>query len=164
MGFEGSYLWRLRQSVGSQLLLMPGAQVVVVDSEERVLFQRRADSGQWEFPAGAAEPGMSFRDTAAAELFEESGLRVKPDDLIPFASLSDPAVHLITYPNGDQVHCFALCFEARVWTGDLSPGADEVREARFFEPGEFPEPLQPQTKAVWDLYCVFRATRVFQAC
>lgn len=164
MGFEGSYLWRLRQSVGNQLLLMPGAQVVVVDSEERVLFQHRADSGQWEFPAGAAEPGMSFRDTAAAELFEESGLRVKPDDLIPFASLSDPAVHLLTYPNGDQVHCFALCFEARAWTGDLSPGADEVRVARFFEPGEFPEPLQPQTKAVWDLYCVFRATRIFQAC
>ena len=107
---------------------------------------------------------MSFRDTAVAELFEESGLRVKPDDLIPFASLSDPAVHQITYPNGDRVHCFALCFEARLWSGELRPGADEVREARFFKPGELPEPLQPQTKAVWDLYCAFRATGAFQAC
>ena len=163
MGFEGSYLWQLRQTVGNRLLLMPGAQVVVVDAEERVLFQRRQDSGQWEFPAGAAEPGMTFRDTAVQELHEESGLRVDPESLVPFATLSDPAVHLITYPNGDQVHCFALCFEARTWTGDLSPGADEVQEASFFNPDDLPEPLQPQTKVVWDLYRAFRATGVFQA-
>jgi 8-oxo-dGTP pyrophosphatase MutT (NUDIX family) len=163
MGYEGSYLWQLRQAVGSRLLLMPGAQVVVVDDDEQVLFQRRTDSGLWEFPAGAAEPGMSFRDTAVAELFEESGLRVDADDLVPFASLSDPAVHQLTYPNGDQVHCFALCFEARRWEGELSPGADEVLEARFFKQDELPGPLQVQTQAVWDLYCGYRATGMFQA-
>jgi hypothetical protein len=51
-----------------------------------------------------------------------------------------------------------------VWEGDLNPGADEVQEARFFKPDdELPEPLQPQTKVVWDLYCAYRATGVFQA-
>jgi hypothetical protein len=33
MAYEGSYLWQLRQVVGQRLLLMPGAEVVVVDSD-----------------------------------------------------------------------------------------------------------------------------------
>lgn len=163
MAYEGSYLWQLRQAVGNRLLLMPGAQVVVVDAQDRVLFQQRKDSGLWELPAGAAEPGMSFRETAAQELLEESGLRVQPDDLIPFGSLSDADTHTITYPNGDRLQCYALLFEARQWTGDLVPEADEVTQVRFFEPGETPQPLQPQTVAVWEMYAAYRATGAFQA-
>ncbi|MGW1345981.1 hypothetical protein ACWCOV_33360 [Kribbella sp. NPDC002412] len=55
--YEGSYLWHLRQHVGSRLLLMPGAQVLAVDPTDRILFQRSRDTGRWELPAGAAEPG-----------------------------------------------------------------------------------------------------------
>ncbi|NEA33088.1 NUDIX domain-containing protein [Streptomyces sp. SID13031] len=163
MVYEGSYLWQLRQVVGQQLLLMPGAQVVVVDDRDQVLFQQRKDSGLWELPGGAAEPGMSFRETAAQELLEESGLRVEPVDLVPFGSLSEAELHTITYPNGDRLQCYALLFEARQWTGDLVPGADEVIQARFFEAGEAPEPLQPQTEAVWQMYAAYRATGLFQA-
>lgn len=162
MAYEGSYLWQLRQAVGRRLLLMPGAQVVVVDDRDQVLFQQRKDSGLWELPGGAAEPGMSFRETAAQELLEESGLCVQPDDLVPFGSLSESELHTITYPNGDRLQCYALLFEARQWTGQLNPGADEVTQARFFEAGDAPEPLQPQTKAVWEMYAAYRATGSFQ--
>jgi ADP-ribose pyrophosphatase YjhB (NUDIX family) len=163
MTYEGSYLWQLRQVVGDRLLLTPGAEVVVVDDQDRMLFQQRSDSGLWELPGGAAEPGMSFRETAAQELLEESGLHVQPDDLVPFGSLSEAALHTITYPNGDRLQCYALLFEARQWTGDLVPGADEVIQARFFEPDETPDPLQPQTEAVWEMYAAYRATGLFQA-
>jgi ADP-ribose pyrophosphatase YjhB (NUDIX family) len=162
MSYVGSYVWRLRQRVGAELLLMPGAQVVVVDAEERILFQRRRDSGYWEFPAGAAEPESGFRGTAVRELQEESGLVVREADLAAFASLSDPDVHVITYPNGDRLHCFALCFEARKWTGSLAPNPDEVLEADFFTVANPPEPLQPQTRAVLDLYVAYRSTGVFR--
>lgn len=47
--------------------------------------------------------------------------------------------------------------------GELVPGADEVTEARFFEPGEKPEVLQPQQEAVWEMYAAYRATGLFQA-
>ncbi|TDO49975.1 ADP-ribose pyrophosphatase YjhB (NUDIX family) [Kribbella sp. VKM Ac-2527] len=134
----------------------------MVDAEERILFQRRRDSGYWEFPARAAEPDSGFRGTAVRELQEESGLLVREDDLAAFASLSDPDVHVITYPNGDRMHCFALCFEARTWTGSLAPNSDEVLEAAFFTMTSPPEPLQPQTRAVLDLYIAYRGTGVFQ--
>jgi 8-oxo-dGTP pyrophosphatase MutT (NUDIX family) len=161
MTYEGSYLWEIRRRVGSRLLLMPGAQVLVVDSADRVLFQRSRDSGLWELPAGAAEPGDSFRTTAARELFEETGLQVEVEDLVPFASLSEADLHTLTYPNGDVLQCFALCFEARRWSGSLVVAADEVLEARFFS--QPPAELHPPTKVVLELYAAYRESGVFQA-
>ena len=40
--------------------------------------------------------------------------RDRAGDLVPFATFSDPVAHLLIYPNGDQVHAFALCFWVRV--------------------------------------------------
>lgn len=156
-----SYLAQLRRDVGSRLLLLPGAQVLAMDADDRILFQRSRDSGLWELPAGGAEPGDSFRRTAAREFQEETGLEVAEEDLVPFASLSQPDVHTLTYPNGDVVHCFALCFEARRWTGTLQPGADEVLEAGFFSAP--PGPLHPPTEVVLRLHATYRQTGLFQA-
>jgi 8-oxo-dGTP pyrophosphatase MutT (NUDIX family) len=161
MTYEGSYLWDIRRQLGSRPLLMPGAQVLVVDDAERFLLQRSRGSGLWELPAGAAEPGDSFRSAAARELLEETGLVVAEADLVPFASLSEADVHTLTYPNGDVLHCFALCFEARRWTGDLRPAADEVLDAAFFD--QPPAELDPPTRVVLELYAAFRASGVFQA-
>jgi 8-oxo-dGTP pyrophosphatase MutT (NUDIX family) len=159
--YEGSYLWQLRQRVGSRLVLMPGAQVLLVDAADGILFQRSRDTGLWELPAGAAEPGGSFRSTAARELLEETGLTVAEEDLVPFASLSEADLHTLTYPNGDVLHCFALCFEARRWTGELSADADEVLEVGFFQ--HPPSELHPPTREVLELYAAYRASGAFQA-
>jgi 8-oxo-dGTP pyrophosphatase MutT (NUDIX family) len=156
-----SYLAQLRRDVGSRLLLLPGAQVLAADADDRILFQRSRDSGLWELPAGGAEPGDSFRRTAAREFHEETGLEVAEQDLVPFASLSQPDVHTLTYPNGDIVHCFALCFEARHWTGTLQPSADEVLESGFFTSP--PGPLHPPTEVVLRLHTTYRKTGQFQA-
>ncbi|TDO68546.1 ADP-ribose pyrophosphatase YjhB (NUDIX family) [Kribbella sp. VKM Ac-2571] len=156
-----SYLAQLRRDVGSRLLLLPGAQVLAIDADDRILFQRSRDSGLWELPAGGAEPGDSFRRTAAREFSEETGLTVAEEDLVPFASLSRADVHTLTYPNGDVVQCFALCFEARRWTGTLRRGEDEVVEAEFFAAP--PGPMHPPTEVVLRLYGVFRETGLFQA-
>lgn len=156
-----SYLAQLRRDVGSRLLLLPGAQVLALDAADRILFQRSRDTGLWELPAGGAEPGDSFRTTAAREFSEETGLAVAPDDLVPFASLSQADLHTLTYPNGDVVQCFALCFETRHWTGTLRPAPDEVVEAGFFAAP--PGPLHPPTEVVLGLYAKYRETGRFQA-
>ncbi|GAA1796004.1 NUDIX domain-containing protein [Planosporangium flavigriseum] len=162
MSYVGSYIWSIRRLVGSRLLLAPGAQVVVVDDDGRLLFQRRADTGLWEFPAGACEEGSSFASTAAVELAEETGLQVSEEDLIAFGCLSDPEVHTIQYPNGDVLHCFALCFEARTWSGVIQMDEREVIDARFMTPDAPPTPLHPPTSAVLDMYRRYSVTGVFQ--
>ncbi len=151
MAYQGSYLWRLRQAVGSDLVLMPGAMVAVLRDDGRVLLTRRADDGTWCLPAGAAEPGGSFARTAVDELAEETGLRVAERDLVPFGSLSEAEAHTIRYPNGDLTHCFALCFLARAWRGEPRPDREESTELRFAELDAPPEPLHPPTAQALEL-------------
>jgi 8-oxo-dGTP pyrophosphatase MutT (NUDIX family) len=158
-----SYVGALRRHVGSRLLLLPGAQVLLVDPAGRVLFQQRADSGVWELPAGACEPGSDFAGTAVRELWEETGLEVDRADLVPFGSLSDPGVHTLTYPNGDVTQCFALCFLARRWRGEPVPDPRESLGTVFRDPGDPPRPLHPPTAVVLEMFHTFLATGRFQA-
>lgn len=163
MGHIGSYVWELRQKLGSRQLLLPGAQVLVLRADGTALFQRRVDNGVWELPAGACEPGQSFAGTAVAELFEETGIMADPADLIAFASLSEPELHQLQYPNGDKVHAFALCFVLERWTGIVTPEKSEVGEIAFFPLLEVPAPTHPPTLEVIRLYQRYRETGVFQA-
>ena len=152
MGFEGSYLWRLRRKVGSDLVLMPGAMVVLRDDQGRVLLTRRVDDGTWCLPAGGAEEGSGFAETAAAELREETGAVVAPDELRAFACLSRPDLHTIEYENGDLTHCFAMCFRAERWEGELRADGEEARELGFFGLGQLPEPLHAPSAAALELF------------
>lgn len=145
MGYEGSYLWRLRQAIGSELVLMPGAMLALRDAEGRVLLTQRADDGTWCLPAGAAEPGGSFARTAIAELSEEAGVEVAEEDLIPFGCLSEAGLHTIRYPSGDVTHCFALCFLAERWRGEPHPDGEESTAARFCDIASPPKPLHEPT-------------------
>lgn len=162
MAYLGSYLWSLREKVGHQELLVPGAQVLLVD-DAGAIFQRRSDSGEWEIPAGSAEPGQSFVDAAISEVDEEIGIVVSRRDLIPFATFSDPVDHRLVYPNGDVVHAFALCFVAHTWSGSPAVDGDEVVECGTFAVDRPPAPLRLSTRKVLDLYREYLRTGTFQA-
>jgi 8-oxo-dGTP pyrophosphatase MutT (NUDIX family) len=98
VGYRDFYLWRLRQTVGNDLVLMPGAMVALQRQDQRVLLTKRADDGTWCLPAGAAEPGGSFARTAIDELAEEAGVTVSEPDLVPFAASPRPRHTRSTIP------------------------------------------------------------------
>jgi 8-oxo-dGTP pyrophosphatase MutT (NUDIX family) len=160
--FEGSYLWRLRQKVGSDLVLIPGAMVFLVDDDGAVLFTRRADNGTWCLPAGGAEEGGNFAQTAVTELREETGVVVDPGDLIGFGSLSEAELHTVTYPGGDVSHCFAMLFLARRWTGDPRPDGIETSEMLWAHPDSPPLPLDPPSSHALPLFRAYLRDGVFQ--
>ncbi len=162
MPYAGSYLWRLRQAIGSELVLMPGAMVVLRRDDGRILLTKRADDGTWCLPAGAAEPGGSFARTAIEELEEETGVGVSEDDLVPFGCLSEAEAHTIHYPNGDVTHCFALCFLAERWKGDPRPDREESIEVRFVDLSSPPEPVHPPTAKALELLKAYLGSGRFQ--
>jgi 8-oxo-dGTP pyrophosphatase MutT (NUDIX family) len=150
--FEGSYLWRLRQKVGSRTVLIPGAMVFLVREDGVVLFTRRVDNGLWCLPAGGAEEGSSFAGTALTELREETGVTVDPTELVGFGCLSEAELHTITYAGGDVSHCFAMLFLARRWKGDPRPDGVETKEMRWSDPAGPPTPLEPPAAIALDLF------------
>jgi ADP-ribose pyrophosphatase YjhB (NUDIX family) len=160
--FEGSYLWRLRQKVGSDLVLMPGAAVAVQREDGRVLFGRRSDNGVWALPGGGAEEGGSFARTAIDELREETGLVARAADLIPVACFSDAVRHTLHYPNGDVAHYFSMCFLVRRWEGEPRADGDEMLDLRFTDPTELPQPFEDSTARVVELLLAYLRTGQFQ--
>jgi 8-oxo-dGTP pyrophosphatase MutT (NUDIX family) len=72
------------------------AFVFARDSAARTLLTcvDRAGRG-WDIPGGHLEPGESATEAAIRELFEETGLVLKPSDLSVFAGLR---IHLLASP------------------------------------------------------------------
>ncbi len=111
----------------------------IFDDTGRLLLMHRADNGHWGLPGGNMEIGESAAQTAAREVFEETGLVVSVGRLI--GVYSDPAGHMIaSYPNGALVHYVNLCFLCAPQGGALR-GSDEGEEVGFFAAGALPQPV-----------------------
>jgi hypothetical protein len=85
---------------------------------------------------------------------------VRVEDLVPFATGSDPSLHDITYPNGDRVHGFGVCFATTRWSGRLAPDLDEALQAAFH--GSLPPGRQTTVDATLSQWRAYQATGRFQ--
>ena len=163
MTFEGSSLWKVRQKVGTDLVLWPGATVLVQREDGRVLLGLRGDTHDWAMPGGGAEQGSSFTDTAVTELREETGLIADPADLEGFASISEAGNHLVTYANGDRTHYFGIWFLLRRWMGEPRPDGTEMLELDWFDLATLPEPMMGSSSVGFELFAAWQRTGRFQA-
>ena len=163
MTFEGSSLWKVRRKVGTDLVLWPGATVLVQREDGRVLLGLRGDTHDWAMPGGGAEEGSSFTGTAVTELREETGLIADPAELEGFASISEAGNHLVTYPNGDRTHYFGIWFLLRRWEGEPTPDGTEMLELEWFDLATLPEPMMRSSSVGFELFAAWQRTGRFQA-
>lgn len=112
MPYAGSYIWKIRQKIGHDPLIMPSADAVAVRDDDKLLVIFNKDHQNWFFPGGYVEEGQMSNECAARELLEEAGIEADPSALIPFAFSSGHEVH---YPNGDKTFPFTQLFIARKW-------------------------------------------------
>lgn len=141
-----SYLSELRNKVGHDLLLSIGSGVIV-HKDGKILLQKRADTGDWGYHGGAMEPGETFEEVVQRELFEETGLSVKAQDL-QFFGLYAGDFRYIDYPNGDRVYAPAVVFHAEDFEGELRAQAEEVAELRWFDFEALPEAIFPANRPI----------------
>ncbi|MDH6141546.1 8-oxo-dGTP pyrophosphatase MutT (NUDIX family) [Kitasatospora sp. GP30] len=128
------FLAELRTLVGTRPLWLTAACVVVLDEQQRVLLGRRADTGCWALVGGIVDPGEQPADAAVRECFEETGVRVAPEQLT-----SVTVSPLVTYPNGDQVQYLELTFRCSVVDGQARVNDDESLEVAWFAQDELPD-------------------------
>jgi ADP-ribose pyrophosphatase YjhB (NUDIX family) len=157
--FSESYLGRLREVIGSRLVLMPGCRIVIENRAGELLLEQRSDFGVWGLAGGVPEPGESIETAIIREVAEETGLRVR--DVRPFGYASDPAHETWTYPNGHQCQYFSLMFYTHAFSGELAALDGESLQLGWFAPDRLPEMLPNMRRAV-EAYMRFRASGEFQ--
>lgn len=121
--------------------IRPGIAVIIMDEQNRVLLQKRADVGKWGIPSGHVEPGETVAGAAVREVREETGLTIVLNRMIGI--YSDPRSQVFHYPDGRIVHFVTICFQADVVGGRLSPDNPETLELRYFPIDRLPADLLP---------------------
>jgi len=117
MGLEGSHLGIIRQLVGSQLLFVAGARIVIEDPDGNILRQKRNDLGVWGLSGRNAEPGEDLASVVERDVFEETGLTIA--DPKPFGFGCSSEIETVQFPNGDQCQSFVLNFFTRSSSSSL---------------------------------------------
>ena len=160
MRFSDSYLGKLRKIVGSRLVLIPGARIVVHDRAGRVLLELRKDFRKWGLPGGHQEVGDSSVDTAIREVFEETGLKITRPEM--FGVASDPKHETIRFPNGDRTQTVSILFHARKPRGAAKFDPSETLELGWFALDKLPASLMPNSARTLKAFNRYRRTGRFQ--
>jgi len=129
------YVRRLRNAIGTELLLLPSVAVILRDERGRVLLVRDAEHGQWALLGGGVDPGESPQEAALRESKEEIGVDVELGDIVCALGGRE---YEVEYANGDRSAYVTVVFDGRITGGELVPDGVEVLEARWFAAADLP--------------------------
>ncbi|MCM3038684.1 NUDIX hydrolase [Paenibacillus motobuensis] len=138
------YMKEVRKLVGTRPIIMCGSSVIINNLAGEVLMLHRTDNDSWCFPGGAVELGEKIEETAAREVFEETGLIV--EDLNLFGVFSGEELYY-KYPNGDEVYNVDIVYMSDSYKGELRLN-DEGKDIRFFKMDELPEKISPPVRPI----------------
>lgn len=123
------YIRQLRSHIGTARLLLPSVSAHIFDGSARLLLVRQADDGVWSTPGGLIEPDERPADAVVREVWEETGLLVRPERLAGVYGGPDCTV---TYPNGDIAQYTIVSFTCKVAAGAPRPDLEETIAVRYW--------------------------------
>lgn len=161
MPYKGSYIWKIRQKIGHDDLIIPSADVIAVDADGKLLLVFNRDWNSWVIPGGYVEIGQTAQECAARELLEEAGVRTEVNDLVPIASISG---HKAEYPNGDITWPHTQIFMTETWEKVTDViDESEVADVKLMTVDEIKQICRdPYLLQVVDCYCRFRESGAYQ--
>jgi len=130
-----NYVSSIREKIGHDLLILTGANVIILDDNNRVLLQKRR-SGSWGLLGGLLEIGETLEDTAIREVYEESNLKIS--DLHLVNVFSGPKYHF-KLDNADEIYVITSVYYTREFKGELIADNNESLELQFFKLHELPD-------------------------
>ena len=139
------YWKRLRQKVGHDKVILLCAGAAILDSNNRVLLQKRTDKDCWSFPGGVMDLDESLEETAVREVREETGLDVTVKALIGIYSKYNDE-----YQNGDKTQPVLAFFKCSIVGGELRCDGDETLELKYFDLNDKPELLNKQHEDMYN--------------
>ena len=142
------YVSDLRSLLGTRPLILVGSEVLVIDSQDRLLVTRRSDNGLWSIPGGMMEPGETLEETARREVSEETGMLCHKLEF--FKMYSGPQFYY-RYPHGDEVFNVSAVFVCRSFTGEIQIDSESL-EIGFYSLNALPQTFTQMNKIVIDDY------------
>lgn len=142
----GGYPVLFRMALDDRISHIPfiqtGAAIIIRNEAGQILLQERTDRNKWGLPGGCQDLGENLRDTAVREAYEETGIRLDPNEIELIDTLSGES-RKNSYPNGDIVYNNTSLYLADVSLSNESTlkGDSETKRLRFFNPTEVPENL-----------------------
>jgi len=158
MAYTDSYIYKLRQKVGKELILTTTVVVIPVRQDGKIKLVNAPHMGGWTPVGGHCEPGDSFASAALHELKEEAGITAGADDLELFATISG-AGRIFHYADGDT-QPFTLAFFLRNWQdeGD-NTDKEEISGMKWVDLNEaIKMPANESVKLIFTAYQKFLAT------
>jgi len=126
------------ERIGSTAPIRLTVTCAMPDGDDGFLLVRRADNQHWVLPGGGVEPGERVVEAVVRETEEETGLHVKPVNLIGI--YSNPDV-IISYDSGARrFQVVSIMFLCEPMHGILQR-TDETTDFGYFPPNALPEPL-----------------------
>lgn len=139
------YIKQLRHYVGSRPLIIVGAGVLLLDSQDRILLILRTDNNFWGIPGGSLEPGEYLAETARREIKEETGIIAEKLEM--FKVFSGPDFYY-KYPNGDQVYNIVAIFTCCDFKGIPKADGKEASKTKWFAKNELPREINPVDRII----------------
>lgn len=142
----GGYPVLFRMALDDRISHIPfiqtGAAIIIRNENGEILLQERTDRNKWGLPGGCQDLGEDLRVTAVREAYEETGIKLNPNEIELIDTLSGES-RKNNYPNGDIVYNNTSLYLADVSIDDASSlkGDSETKRLRFFNPDEVPENL-----------------------
>ena len=142
----GGYPVLFRMALDDRISHIPfiqtGAAIIIRNENGQILLQERTDRNKWGLPGGCQDLGEDLRFTAVREAYEETGIKLDPNEIQLIDTLSGES-RKNSYPNGDIVYNNTSLYLADVSLEDASSlkGDSETKRLRFFDPENVPENL-----------------------
>lgn len=141
-----TYYEELRRDIGTRRIFSPSVAAIIKRGDD-ILFQYPGGS-YWSLPAGAVELGESPAQAVVREVYEETGLIVRPVALL---GVFGGEAYRLTYPDGNEVEYVATVFGCEVVSGELEAIDGESLDLRYFPSGERPPLALPYPSELFEM-------------
>lgn len=144
------YIEELRKYVGTNPVIACGANVILIDEDEKILLHLRKDNNSWGLPGGMMELGESTEENAIREVYEETGLTCHSLEL--FNIYSGKKLYY-KYPDGNEVYNVTVTYLCRNYSGEIKVDLSEGYEVKYFAVNDIPDRLSGPIVPILNEYC-----------